>query len=478
MDTLDRAETITVTEIALYERDVTFRMPFRFGVVTLTEAPQAFVRVRVRGDGGRESWGVAAEMLAPKWFDKNLELSNEDNFDQLRSALWNAAGMYRDAGPDTAFGLFAACYPMQIRTCANLGLNPLVASFGPALIDRAILDGLCKLHQTSIFAAVNANLPGIAPERLLPEFEGFDMAAFLAGLRPAASIHARHTVGMVDPIVAADRADDEWIDDGLPETLEQVIAVYGHRYFKLKVGGDVDADVARLSAIAAVLDRLADPYVVSLDGNEQYRDVDGVLGLWRAMKEAPALQRLVASIAFIEQPIARAVALERDVGVLAAERPVIIDESDGDLDAFASARQLGYAGVSSKACKGFYKSLINAARCARWNREEGHLRYFMSGEDLTTQAGVCVQQDLAIATLIGVDHVERNGHHYVDGMRGVPTNEQAAFLAAHPDLYRRADGVVRLRIEDGRIALGSLDCAGFAVGADPDFSAMRPMPQR
>jgi hypothetical protein len=122
--------------------------------------------------------------------------------------------------------------------------------------------------------------------------------------------------------------------------------------------------------------------------------------------------------------------------------------------------------------------LINAARCARWNREEGHSRYFMSGEDLTTQAGVCVQQDLAIATLIGVDHVERNGHHYVDGMRGVPTNEQAAFLAAHPDLYRRADGVVRLRIEDGRVALGSLDCAGFAVGADPDFSAMRPMPQR
>ena len=47
-------------------------------------------------------------------------------------------------------------------------------------------------------------------------------------------------------------------------------------------------------------------------------------------------------------------------------------------------------------------------------------RYFMSAEDLTTQAGVAVQQDLALATLIGATHVERNGHHYVDGMTGAP----------------------------------------------------------
>jgi hypothetical protein len=38
--------------------------------------------------------------------------------------------------------------------------------------------------------------------------------------------------------------------------------------------------------------------------------------------------------------------------------------------------------------------------------------------------------------------------------------------------------VVRLRIEDGRIAIGSLGCTGFAVGAEPNFSAMRSMPER
>ena len=56
---------------------------------------------------------------------------------------------------------------------------------------------------------------------------------------------------------------------------------------------------------------------------------------------------------------------------------MIIDESDGELDAFAMARERGYLGVSSKTCKGLYKSILNAARCAQWNAQEGGTRYFM-----------------------------------------------------------------------------------------------------
>ena len=33
------APTFTIEAIEFYERDVRLRMPFRFGVVTLTEAP-------------------------------------------------------------------------------------------------------------------------------------------------------------------------------------------------------------------------------------------------------------------------------------------------------------------------------------------------------------------------------------------------------------------------------------------------------
>ena len=195
-----------------------------------------------------------------------------------------------------------------------------------------------------------------------------------------------------------------------------------------------------------------------------------MLELWRRMKAERRLARLVAAVPFIEQPIKRQHALAASVGSLAKERPVIIDESDDSLDAFPRARELGYRGVSSKTCKGVYKAIINAARCAAWGPA-----YFMTGEDLTVQAGLALQQDLALVSLLGLTHVERNGHHYVNGMAGLPDEEQAAFLRAHPDLYERSHGAVRLRITNGQLAIASLDGTGYASGAMPDWRQMRAM---
>ncbi|HEU5177335.1 MAG TPA: enolase C-terminal domain-like protein [Burkholderiales bacterium] len=423
-----------------FERPVRLRMPFRFGVVTMTEAPQAFVRARIELQG-KPSEGVAAELLAPKWFDKNPALSNEDNFEQLRHSMRQARAAYLAGGENTAFG--------HSRPAVGL-----VENFGPALLDRAVLDALCRALGSSFFEVIRKNVPGMD----LP-------AKFLESLKPQPSIAARHTVGLVDPISKAGQR----VNDGLPETLEEVIARYGHRWFKLKVGGNVRADVERLSEIASVLDRIRAPYQASLDGNEQYEDIDGVLALWNAMQASPKLKRLSASIAFIEQPIKRQRALSADVSAL-ADKPMIIDESDDSLEAFPRAKALGYRGVSSKTCKGIYKSLINAARCRQWG--EG---YFMTGEDLTIQAGIALQQDLALVSLLGLTHVERNGHHYVNGMAGLPEHEQKQFLGKHEDLYEQSHGAVRLRIQGGMIQMKSLDCPGYASRAMPDWTSMRRM---
>jgi L-alanine-DL-glutamate epimerase-like enolase superfamily enzyme len=460
-----------VVAVELYERPVKLRMPFRFGVVTLTAAPQAFVRARIRLPDGREGWGAGAEILAPKWFDKNLALSNEDNFDQLRAALTLARDAYLDGAARTAFGHFAAHYREVIAAGARRDLNPLVASFGPAQLDRAILDALCRLQRMSFYEAIQGNFAGIAASELASDLAGFDLDAFLARLQPAQSIAARHTVGLVDAIAGHPKQ----VNDGLPESLEEVVAAYGHTWFKLKVGGSVDWDVARLTDIAAVLDASGRPYRASLDGNEQYDDLESLQRLIARMKAEPRLARLVEAIAFVEQPINRKHALERDVSSVSRATPVIVDESDADLDAFPRAKALGYSGMSSKMCKGLYKSIINAARCVRWSAPGKS--YFMTGEDLTTQAGLAVQQDLALVNLLGITHVERNGHHYVNGMAGAPEHEQAAFLAAHPDLYERSHGAVRLRIANGGLAIGSLDCVGFAAGAEPDWRALAAMPE-
>jgi len=467
---------VTIRSIDMFERPVTLRMPFRFGIVTLTHAPQVFVRLVLEDGRGGEAIGIAAEMLAPKWFDKNPDLSNEDNFDQLRQSLDLARARYL-AGPQglAPFAFHAAHEQAHHAACAAEGLNGLVASFGLALVDRAVIDGFCRRVGLTVFQAVARNALGITAATA-PDLEGFDLDGFLAALRPAEAIEARHTVGLVDALTDAEIPADRRVGDGLPESLEAAVDAYGLRSFKLKVQGDIAADLDRLRGIAAVLDRRAEPYRSTLDGNEQYRDPDGVLELWHRIGEDPALARLRASILFIEQPIARAAALSAPLGRLAEEADVEIDESDADIDVFLKAKALGYAGISSKSCKGFYRSLLNRARVEAWNAEGGARRYFMSAEDLTTQAGIGVQQDLALATLIGCTHVERNGHHYVDGMAGAPEAEQAAFLAAHPDLYHRQGGRARLRLVQGRLAIGSLAVPGLGVGPLPDWSAMDPMP--
>jgi len=84
---------VRVRDVLLRERDVRLRLPFRFGAVTLTEATKAFARGRVTLKDGRSAWGLAAEMRAPKWFDKDPARSNADN---------DAAGFVAAAEPDWA----------------------------------------------------------------------------------------------------------------------------------------------------------------------------------------------------------------------------------------------------------------------------------------------------------------------------------------------------------------------------------------
>jgi hypothetical protein len=452
-----------------FERPVRLRLPFRFGNATLRQAPQVFVRVRIKLGDGREGDGVSAELLAPKWFDKSPRLSNEQNFDQLRTSLAMARHSMLAADADTPFGLSAKVDGPHHEACAAIGLNGLVASYGLALIDRAVIDALGRLEGLSVFALVRENRLGLNAATAT-DLAGFDFDKLLDSLSSAPSIQARHTVGLVDALTR-DETNGNRLDDGLPESLEEVVATYGQRYFKLKVSGRIDADIERLSGIASVLDKTGAPYQATLDGNEQYQDIEEVTALWRRIGEEPRLARLKSSVLFIEQPITRDSALSKPVMALSDQVPIEIDESDADVTVFPLARALGYRGISSKSCKGFYRALINRARITQWNGEEPG-RYFMSAEDLTTQAGVALQQDLALASLIAT-HVERNGHHYVDGMTGAPRAEEDAFLSAHPDIYHRApNGRVRVTIRDGAISIGSLDTPGLGAGPMPDFTAM------
>jgi hypothetical protein len=149
-----KAMRFRILEIDFFERDARLRLPFRCGVATLTEVPQAFVRATVELENGKRATGAAAELLAPKWFDRSAALSNGENSAQLRASLALARRSYLAGGANTAFGHFIGNYAPQIAIGALQGMNGLVACYGPALIDRALLDALCRALEISFFEAI------------------------------------------------------------------------------------------------------------------------------------------------------------------------------------------------------------------------------------------------------------------------------------------------------------------------------------
>jgi len=469
---------LVVRAVDIGVRPVQLRLPFKFGAITLRACPQAYVRVTIDTGASTSVVGHAAEMMVPKWFDKRADRSNADNVADLALSLREAGDAYQAESARTAFELSSRLYAPLVGASTDKGMTDLSAAYGPALLDRAILDALCRAMRVSVFDAMRTNLVGMADCAMAPDIKGFDWPDWLARATPLRSLQARHTVGMLDaldePQHGANSADAA--SAVLPDTLSAVIRRYGHRIFKIKLGGDPAQDLLRLADVITLLEREAPGAKFSLDGNEQYGDPAAMLALFDGMRQMPQLVRNPQALLYIEQPIPRDQSLQTPLPTQRAPAPLLMDEADGNADAFLRGREVGWRGVSSKSCKGIYKAFINRARCTVWNRDANHeTPYFMSAEDLTCQAGLAVQQDLALAAMLGLSHCERNGHHYVDGMAAYPVAEQAAFATAHPDLYETTAGHPRLRITQGTIHIDSLFGPGFASGAVPAWDSMQPL---
>jgi len=470
---------VKVVDTAAGIHNVFARMPFRFGVITMRAAPLFTLAVDVEDAAGRRARGYAADFLAYRWFDKRPAKSLADNCHDLIQSVHEARDLYLEAGRSgyaTPFDLWHTTHPeIEARALAR-DFNRLGASFGSSMLERGVIDAVGRMTGQPYAALVRDGL-GIDLGRMCEALRGHEIGAFLPQ-EPLEQLHVRHTVGLIDPISAADRTGDP-VDDGLPETLEDYLDHDGIRYLKIKVSGQVDDDIDRLSAIAALLDRREGPFPISLDGNEQYQRVEDFLELIARIKATPALERFYQQIMFIEQPLDRAVALNPAVKPaltrLSQDKPVIIDEADGWPGAFREAIDLGYRGTSHKNCKGIYKSLQNMALAAIHNERVGRPELFLSGEDLSNVPVVALQADLASVALLGIGHVERNGHHYFRGLGHLSEAEKAAALAMHPDLYERRGGEVFLRITAGRLDCASLQVPGMGFAAVPDMERLTPV---
>lgn len=437
----------------LAERRWPMVLPFHYGHVTVDSFTEIHLRLRVEL-GDFVATGYAAEVAAPKWFEKQPDVGIAESVDRLRLATRRAAELVPGlVGRPTTVADIADTLAARLASESGMlstKLTPLELSFGVALVERALIDAICRKLGATFEAAVSADLFGAS------QFAGPEYPRWLAsrGAAPGA-IAVRHTVGLEDPL------PPQGLVDGRPISLADTISTYGVTAFKVKFN-DTPHAIDRLEAVAGILDLHLPSYRVTMDANESFHTADALAAAMDRIRGRRSLDRFMAAVAFIEQPFERSLAGTTDLRKLGIALPVIIDESDDGENAFQRARDLGYEGVSFKTCKGVLRGLRNAARAHAWGG-------FVSAEDLCVQPGLNLQHNLATAAALRVADCERNGHHFGPGPGWLQDAERNDFITRHADLYAES----ALRISRGKLSLATTVAApgfGTLVVPEVDFS--------
>jgi hypothetical protein len=473
------ADEFTLSPFDFFVLHTRTRFPFRYGIASMTDVPHVFVRTRVTC-GGRSEWGLTAEGLPPKWFTKNPVTTFDEDLPDMFAVIGRATQTAAEIAqrPVAFFDFWRELYRQQTGWAETQAFAPLLAHLGVSLAERAAIDGLCRLAGQPLHRMIAADRLGLRLGEVHREL-GTAQPRDLLRAAPLGECFVRHTVGLGDALVPSDLAPEDRVDDGLPQDLEASIRTYGLRYFKVKLSGAADRDFPRLRALAALLDReTRGEYVLTLDGNENFDDFEVYREYWESAASQTAVPDFWRRVVVVEQPVHRDRALEEDAAAGLRSWPdrpaLIVDESDGSVGDVPRALDLGYAGASYKNCKGIVKGLANACLLAK-RRSEGRPGV-MTGEDLCTLGPFALVQDLAMMALLGIDHVERNGHHYYRGLSMFPADWQQAMVGAHGDLYtRHQDGFACLRIDEGTLQLASLNDAPFGVAPLLDPSGFAPL---
>ena len=464
--------------------------------------PLAHVRMVVRDSDGNENFGCSADRLSVRWLDKRPGREKARKLREMVRLIADAREIYLSSREETSppknasfpkgtapentrgtfenpFDQWLDCHGKIMRAGRGRGQEDLTSSFVSALLERAMLDAVCRLAGEPIFAMVRGDRLGFAPWRVHPELEGVAAADYTAP-RPLTRFRIRHTVGNSDPLTGEDLPAERRVNDGLPETLEEYIRADGLEYFKIKLSGERRHDLRRLARIWEVISsgdssQLAMPSL-TMDANEAYGDLEEFEAFVNDLKSQQL--GLFQHLLWIEQPLPRGLTLDpatepaiRRVGRL---KPLLIDEADGDLTSYKRAFKIGYLGASHKNCKGFFKSLMNRALVTRYQREGNFA--FLSGEDLQNLPVVPLHQDFASLAVLGIEHCERNGHHYNYGLSMLSRKDKAGVVRHHPDMYTQRDGERGeewfLKIRHGEVRCESLQRPGYGITQEPDWASM------
>src|SRR5437762_11028801 len=121
------------------------RFPFRYGIASMTDVPHLFARTTVTL-AAKSSFGLSSEGLPPKWFTKNPTTTFEQDLPEMLQVIRHAANLAEQIAqsPVSFFDFWRELYREQNSWAGSRELPPLLANLGVSLVERAVLDGLCR----------------------------------------------------------------------------------------------------------------------------------------------------------------------------------------------------------------------------------------------------------------------------------------------------------------------------------------------
>ncbi len=185
---------IRVTGVDLELHNCTTRIPFRFGIHTLTEAPMAVVALTAETSDGTALAGWSSELLVPRWFEKDPERSVEDDIRSLVDSIDCAGEILTDGSLASVFDHYWRMLEARVLSVPVTAQDRLTRGFGCAICERAMMDATCRGVGLSFLTSLDCDLFRIDPARFYPQlgdwkFEPAPLPEKLA---------VRHTVGLLD----------------------------------------------------------------------------------------------------------------------------------------------------------------------------------------------------------------------------------------------------------------------------------------
>ena len=206
----------------------------------------------------------------------------------MLAVIENAVNIALASPSTTFFNLWRNLYDEQVAWASAEGHPPLLANLGVSLVERALLDALCRHLGRPIHKVIRENLLGIRLGDVRPGLNDLSLAEALPQ-KPRATIIARHTIGLGDPLTPDDVTEETRADDTLPLDLESCIRSYKLNYFKIKVCGNCSA-VGPSLASEPLAELLGPEARFTLDGNEQYPSISAFREHWEAWREEDSLR--------------------------------------------------------------------------------------------------------------------------------------------------------------------------------------------